>query len=169
MRRLIVCSLALLPWLGGLADAAEIAPLKTQLPQASGKEVVLTIVSGDMRIKLTLAEIEKLPMQETRLNTPWGMNGVYDGVLLRDLLAVYKLNVESQLVINALDNYVSRISAQEINGGNAFLATRFNGKPIPLATKGPLILVWPEQEEAVLKRGVAPHSWVWSISQFTLQ
>ncbi len=117
---------------------------------------------------LTLSDIEKLPMHQTMLRTPWGMNGAYQGVLLSDFLAAYKLDVKSELVITALDRYVSNITADKLRG-RAFLATRFSGKPIPQTARGPLILLWPDEEESVLKLGMAPHSWVWSISQFRLQ
>lgn len=150
------------------APAAEITPLKNPLPAIAGKEVVLTIANGNARIALTLADIESLPMRQTVLRTPWGRNGVYQGVLLSDLLAAHNLKVTGELEIRALDNYVSRIPAEKLRG-RALLATRFDGKPIPLSSRGPLILLWPEEEQAVLKRGVAPHSWVWSISQFALR
>lgn len=168
MRVWHILLLILLPALAQTAAAGEITPLANPLPAAPNRETALTIAGGERRITLTLADIEKLPMHETMLKTPWGINGTYQGVLLSDLLAEYRLHVENELLITALDSYVSNIPAGKLRG-RAFLATRLSGKPIPRTARGPLILLWPEEEESALKLGVTPHSWVWSISQFTVQ
>lgn len=151
------------------ATAAEILPVKTALVPTSDNRPVLTIDVGGKSVKLTLSDLEKLPMHQTTLKTQWGMNGTFQGVLMSDLMEAYKLKDARRIVFSALDNYVAGLTMGELNGSPAFLATRLNGQAIPLENKGPLILLWPAKEEAVLQGKASSSSWVWSVSKISKQ
>lgn len=156
-------------WLSSV-HAAEIMPVNTKLSPAPDQQAVLTIHTKGSSTKLTLADIERLPMKQTTLQTKWGMNGTFQGVLLSDLMVTYHFDKEAKrIVFGTTDNYVAGLSRGEINGSPAFLATRLNGRPIPLNDKGPLILLWPGKAEAVLQGKALASSWVWSISSITAQ
>lgn len=151
------------------ATAAEISPVKAALEPTSDKQPVLTIDNENKSIKLTLADIEKLPMHQTTLKTQWGMNGTFQGVMMSDLIEKYKLKGARRIVFTALDNYIAGLTMSEINGSPSFLATRLNGQAIPLDNKGPLILLWPAKEEAVLQGKASSSSWIWSVSKISVQ
>lgn len=149
--------------------AAEIVPLKTALTPSHSKEIALTIISNNQRQSLTLADLEKLPLKQTTLRTPWEMQGAFQGVMLKDLLSAYHLNLNKRVIFKALDNYVAGISKGEIERSPAFIATRLNGQPIPLANKGPLILLWPAHDMLAAHNQTPQSSWVWSISEISAE
>ena len=169
MRIRFIMSLCLLSGWVQLSSAADIVPVKSPLQRIADKQAHLTIKGAGNSVKLTLADIESLPMYQTTLNTQWGMNGTYHGVLLNDLLAAHKLKGNKQLVFHALDNYMSQIPMSEVNGSQAMLATRFNGQTIPLNNKGPFILIWPAKDKAVLEGKAPISSWVWSVDEISVQ
>lgn len=159
----------LIGWLPTV-HAAEIVPVNTRLSPAQNQQAALTIHTKGNSAKLTLADIERLPMKQTTLQTKWGMNGTFQGVLLSDLMAAYHFDKDAKrIVFGTTDNYVAGLSRGEINGSPAFLATRLDGQAIPLSNKGPLILLWPGKAEAVLQGKALASSWVWSVSSITAQ
>lgn len=164
----IVLLCTLLGW-SQFSSAADMSPVKTPLQKIADKQTQLTLKGTGSSVKLSLADIESLPMYQTTLNTQWGMNGTFHGVLLNDLLAAHKLKVSKKLVLHALDNYMSQIPLGEVNGSQAMLATRFNGQPIPLNNKGPFILIWPAKDKAVMEGKAPISSWVWSVDEIAVQ
>ena len=152
-----------------MSHAAEIVPLKNTLAPITSKEIVVTINGSNSQQSLTLADIEKLPLQQTTLKTPWGMQGTFQGVLLKDLLNAYHLNLNKRVIFKALDNYVAGISKGEIERSPAFIATRFNGAAIPLSNKGPLILLWPARDTLAAQNQTPQSSWTWSIAEISVE
>lgn len=153
-----------------IAMSAEIVPIRTPLSAATESRSVLTLNGDGKRHQLTLADLERLAMQQTTLTTPWGVQGTFQGLLIKDLFAAYDLNPRGKrIVIRALDGYVAGLSDGEFARAPALLATRMEGRPIPTGNKGPLILLWPSRE-ADARAGRAPlSSWVWSITEITLE
>lgn len=151
-----------------LTVAAEIAPLNSKLAALQNEQPILTITSSTGTVKLKLFDLERLPMYQATMKTYWGMNGTFQGVLMRDLMEKYKLNrKEKQLIFHALDNYSAGLSKGEFDRSQALLATRLNGQAIPLDNKGPLILLWPSREADALQGKSAPSSWIWSVSEIS--
>jgi hypothetical protein len=155
----------------GLATshAAEIIPLKIKLAPNTSKEIVVTLSGSNLHQTLTLADVEKLPLQQTTLITPWGTQGTFQGVMLKDLLSAYHLTINKRVIFKALDNYVAGISKGEIERSPAFIATRFNGLAIPLNNKGPLILLWPARDTLAAQNQAPQSSWTWSISEINVE
>ena len=157
---------------GGLPSvhAAEIMPLNSELSPAQNLQAILAIHTNGKSTKLTLADIERLPMKKTSLQTKWGMSGTFQGVLLSDLMAAYHFDKDAKrFVFGTTDSYVAGLSREEIYGSPAFLATRLDGRAIPMNDKGPLILLWPSKAEAVLQGRALASSWVWSVTSITTQ
>lgn len=170
MRRINTALLTILIGFLQTAYAADISPLKATLSPSQNQQAILTITTKGNSTKLTLADIERLPMKQTTLQTNWGMSGTFQGVLLSDLMATYHLDKDAKrIVFSTTDSYVAGLSKGEINGSPAFLATRLNGLPIPMNNKGPLILLWPAKAEAVLQGKALASSWVWSVSSISAQ
>ncbi len=45
------------------------------------------------------------------------------------------------------------------------LATRMNGKPIPIRDKGPVWLVFPSAERPDLASADKAHMWIWQVDE----
>lgn len=165
MRLIQVLMLATASLCSQLSWAADIEAVGKPLPTLANKDKqVLTLTHAGMTYRLSLADIERLPLYQTRLTTQWGMSGTFQGVLMNDLLKAYKLTDAKRLSISALDNYDSTLTMREFQSSPGFLATRLDGKAIPLDNKGPLILLWPSKEQDALQGKATMTSWVWSIS-----
>jgi hypothetical protein len=160
---LIACLLT--ATIGASARAADIEPLQGSLPVVAAAAPILTIKAGGRSIPLTLAAIERLPLKQSTLNTGFGLSGTFQGVLLTDLMAAYGLTGAERLGIRAGDDYAISVKAAEIAASPGFLATRFDGKPITDPNKGPLLLLWPAQDEDLLAGRVAGTEWVWSVNE----
>lgn len=152
----------------GPACAADITALTAPLAAVATADapVVKITVDGQTR-DISLADIEKLPLKQTTLATNWGTKGTWQGVLLADLAAAYGMGASRQLHLLALDDYAVDLSMGDIRSEQAFLATRFEGKPIPLEEKGPVLLLWPTQSEAALSGTASLANWIWSIVEMT--
>jgi len=169
MKPLKILTIAVFTLSLATSHAAEIIPLKTALAPSTSNENVVTLIAGNQRQSLTLADIEKLSLQQTTLKTPWGTQGTFQGVMLKDLLSAHHLNVNKRVIFKALDNYAAGISKGEIERSPAFIATRFNGLAIPLNNKGPLILLWPARDTLAAQNQAPQSSWTWSISEIIVE
>lgn len=136
----------------------------SQLAPSQDTTPILTLQEGDRRQRLSLADIERLPLHEARLQHPEGPEGVYSGVLLADFLAAYALDDATRLRLIAVDNYSIFLKQEQLNDKTYLLVTRFDGAPIPRNQRGPLMLVVPAEEEAV-REGQEPFDkWIWSLA-----
>jgi hypothetical protein len=156
-------ALSLLAWLPS-ASAADYAALKTPLASLTGSVAELLISGGSKPVKLTQAEIERLPIYQTTLTTHWGQRGTFQGVLLTDLLKAQKL-IGRPLSLVALDGYRDDLSVSDIESSPAILATRLNGRPISYADKGPFILLWPQKEQLALQGKMRLSDWIWGLNE----
>lgn len=151
------------------AWAAEITPVG-KLPEPARQQPQLVLSGKGSQVRLKLSDIERLPMHQSTLQTKWGMNGTFQGVLMSDLMAAGKLDRNAKrIVFHTHDNYVAGLSKGEFDNSPALVATRFNGQPIPLDNKGPFILIWPAKAEAALQGKAPLSSWIWSISEISTQ
>lgn len=162
---LVVLALSVMP-----VRAAEVTPWTLPASAATASEEgepVLTLTVAGKSVEISLADIEKLPMAQTTLTTNWGVNGTWQGVLLADVLDANGLGKADEVHLLAMDDYAIDIKVQEIRSEKAFLATRFNGKPIEPDDKGPLMLLWPGNAEAVLNGTASVANWIWSIVEIS--
>lgn len=141
-----------------------IVPMAT--PEATPKETggCSTRKAADRREQLSLSDIERLPLHEARLQHPEGPEGVYSGVLLEDLLAAYALGDAARLRLIAVDNYSTFLKQAQRREKDYLLVTRFDGAPIPQSQRGPLMLVVPADEDAVLEGHEPFDKWIWSLA-----
>ncbi|WP_192036899.1 hypothetical protein [Halomonas sp. YLGW01] len=144
-------------------QAGELTP--SPLTPSQDTTPVLTLQASDRREKLSLADIERLPLFEASMKHPEGPEGVYSGVLLDDLLASHALDDAERLRLVAVDNYSVFLSPAQLSDKTYLLVTRFDGSPIPRSQQGPLMLVVPADEEAVLEGQEAFDKWIWSLNR----
>jgi len=163
MMRLVMILCLLLA--GGSSFAAQIEPVVAPLPAVAAGGTVLTVKSPTGKTALTLADLERLPLKQSTVKTAFGMEGTFQGILLSDLLAAYGLAGVAKITVIAGDGYVIGFSHDEMAASPGMIATRLDGKPISDPAKGPLLLIWPEQEQAVLAGRKDSMDWVWSVEE----
>jgi len=143
-------------------QAAELTP--SELAPSQDTTPILTLQAADRREQLSLSDIERLPLHEARLQHPEGPAGVYSGVLLEDFLTAYALGDSARLRLIAVDNYSIFLKQAQRREKDYLLVTRFDGAPIPLSQRGPLMLVVPADEDAVLEGHEPFDKWIWSLA-----
>lgn len=131
-------------------------------------EVVLT-VTGDIgaankgsRLELDLASLEQMRRVRLEAAEPFLKRRVmFEGVLLSDLLAMAGVpDSASRVSVTALDDYKVEFKVADVRSSQMLLATRADGKHMPVDRSGPIRIVFPDGSSL----GRNPDLWVWSVS-----
>ena len=116
-----------------------------------------------------MAMIEKLPQRSFTTLTPWEKEPIqFSGPLLRDVLASVKAH-GSVIKAMALNDYQSSIPVEDAMKFDMVMATKMNGKPIPIKTKGPLFIVYPFASKPELRSAVYYERSPWQLKSLTLE
>ena len=178
----LVAALAVAAWAG-----KEEAPTRSAAPDASTPrvvdngtlaagekisapkgEVVLT-VSGDIgtankngKLELDLASLEKMRRVRVEAAEPFLKRRVtFEGVLLSDLLKVAGVpDSASTVSLTALDDYKVDFKVSDIRSSQMLLATKADGKHMPVDRSGPIRIVFPDSSSL----GRNPDLWIWSVA-----
>ena len=131
-------------------------------------EVVLT-VSGDIgsankgkELELDLASLEQMRRVRVEAAEPFLKRRVmFEGVLLSDLLAVAGApDSASKISLTALDDYKVDFTVADVRSSQMLLATKADGKHMPVDRSGPIRIVFPDSSSL----GRNPDLWIWSVA-----
>ncbi len=131
-------------------------------------EVVLT-VSGDIgtankgkKLELDLASLEQMRQVRLEAAEPFLKRRVmFEGVLLSDLLAVAGVpESASKVSMTALDDYKVDFKMADVRSSQMLLATKADGKHMPVDRSGPIRIVFPDSSSL----GRNPDLWIWSVA-----
>jgi hypothetical protein len=131
-------------------------------------DVVLT-VSGDIasankgrKLELDLASLEKMRQVRLEAAEPFLKRRVtFEGVLLSDLLKVAGVpDSASKVSLTALDDYKVDFKVADIRSSQMLLATKADGKHMPVDRSGPIRIVFPDSSTL----GRNPDLWIWSVA-----
>ena len=131
-------------------------------------EVVLT-VSGDIgaankgkTLELDLASLEQMRRVRLEAAEPFLKRRVtFEGVLLSDLLAVADVpDTASTVSLTALDDYKVDFKVADMRSSQMLLATKADGKHMPVDRSGPIRIVFPDSSSM----GRNPDLWIWSVA-----
>jgi hypothetical protein len=137
---------------------------------AAPKGEVVLIMTGEIAaankgraLELDLASLEQ--MRRVRLETaePFLKRRVtFEGVLLADLLAVAGIrDSASKVSLTALDDYKVDFKVADVRSSQMLLATKADGKHMPIDRSGPIRIVFPDSSSL----GRNPDLWIWSVSE----
>jgi hypothetical protein len=138
---------------------------KISLPKG---EVVLT-VTGDIgtanrgkKLELDLASLEKMRQVQVEAAEPFLKRRVtFEGVLLADLLKVAGVpDSASTVSLTALDDYKVDFKLSDVRSSQMLLATKADGKHMPVDRSGPIRIVFPDSSTL----GHNPDLWIWSVA-----
>ena len=146
-------------------DGTLVAGEKISAPKG---EVVLT-VTGDIgtankgrRLEFDLASLEQMRRVRLEAAEPFLKRRVmFEGVLLSDLLAVAGVpDSASKVSLTALDDYKVEFKVADVRSSQMLLATKADGKHMPVDRSGPIRIVFPDSSSL----GRNPDLWIWSVS-----
>jgi len=135
-------------------------------------EVVLTM-SGEIgthnkgkKLALDIASLEKMRTVRMETSEPFLKRKVtFEGVLLSDLLAVAGVqDSASKINMTALDDYKVDFNVADVRSSQMMLATKADGKRMPVDKAGPVRIVFPDSSSL----GRNPDLWIWSVSTMRL-
>lgn len=150
---------------GRAADALA-PPTGTPVLTVSGAIEVTNV--GKMAV-FDMASLEALGLSHFITATPWDQGKVtYEGVHLDTLLRRVGAH-GTQLTAIALDDYVVDLPISDFAKYGTLLATRRNGKYMPVSDKGPLFIVYPFDDNTDLQQAIYYSRCVWQISQFVVK
>jgi hypothetical protein len=116
-----------------------------------------------------LAMLRKLPQHSFSTRTPWyPQPRKFSGVLLRDLLkAVGSPAVELRAV--ALNDYRVDIPTEDLVQHGAMLAYLLDDNPMSVRDKGPLVIIYPFDDQPALRDAVRYSRAVWQLRSLELK
>jgi hypothetical protein len=146
-------------------DGTLAAGEKIAAPQG---EVVLTVTGAigahnmGRRLQLDLASLERMRQVRLEAAEPFLKRRVmFEGVLLSDLLAVAGVpGSATKVSLTALDDYKVDFKVADVRSSQMLLATKADGKHMPVDRSGPIRIVFPDSSSL----GRNPDLWIWSVS-----
>ena len=138
------------------------------LPAPSGRVILsisgnITSTNGDNIAAFDRSMLEGLTVTRIRTTTPW-TEGVreFEGVLARDLMAL--LGAEGTIVIaTALNDYKVEIPVSDFVRYPVLLAISMDGVPLGIRDKGPVWIIYPQDDYAELNTETTQHKWIWQL------
>jgi hypothetical protein len=111
---------------------------------AAAADHVLSVEGEAASMTFTMADLDALPQAALATTTPWTNRMVrFSGPLARDVLARSGISAGTFRAI-ALNDYAVAIPADDFNRHDVVLATRMDGRPMPVREKGPIWIVYPD-------------------------
>lgn len=169
MRRLVRSAIALvgLLVLAGPAQADALpAPAGDVILRVTGNIANGNDGSGAL---FDLDGLETLPHTQVVTSTPWTEGQtVFDGVLLRDLLAAVGATGENLRAV-AINDYAVDIPAEDAVAYDVIVAYQMNGAPMSVRDKGPLWIVYPMDDHDGLKTPETEAKMIWQLRDIAVQ
>jgi hypothetical protein len=151
----------------------EIVCAAEPLPIPQGP-VLLTIsgaieqTNGAGEARFDRAMLDALGHGRVKTTTPWtdGVK-VFEGVPLRALLE--RVGAKgTEITASALNDYEAVIPMDDVRYG-PILAMRMNGTVLKRADKGPLWVVYPQDQDPVLTDPYYEQRWVWQLNRLDIR
>lgn len=140
-----------------------------QLAPIQGDVTILSINSPQGVKEYSLAKIESLGLKRLHTTTFWEEDdGVYEGVLLIDLLSHAGMEECTSMVITALDGYEVRIPCADLSKWPVMLATRREGKTMSIRKKGPTRIIYPKDIGGDIALSDMRSRWIWAIKTISI-
>lgn len=110
--------------------------------------------------------LEKIGVTKIQTSTPWtDGRPVFEGVLMRDLLKHVGASGEKITVI-ALNDYKAALPVSDFEKYPVILAYKMNGEFLKVREKGPLWIIYPQDQFDELRDKTVNRKWVWQIKEF---
>jgi hypothetical protein len=139
-------------------------PQPVTLPPIAAERPVLRVGHGAAARDYSLSMLERLGLYEVATDSFWpDDDGIYEGVLLADLLKDAGLADAAAIRITAADGFSQDLPRTDWTRWPLLLATRRDGKPLARREKGPTRIIYPRSADEALKDPVYRLRWVWLV------
>lgn len=144
------------------APAAELAPPTGPVVLTVSGNITET-TAGD-RAEFDLDALKAMPQHEVTTSTAW-TDGVstFAGPLLCDVLDA--VGAEGTVLrATALNDYATEVPIEDCRTYPVILAIEQDGEPLPRRGKGPIWIVYPQDEFPELQTAEIFNRWVWQLA-----
>ena len=146
------------------------------VPAPSG-DVVLTMdgkisqTNSKSSLQFDVKTLESLGVVQYKVEDPFAKKSVlYAGVLLSRLLEVAGAAPDATtLTLRALDDYSTDMKISDANKWPVLIATRADGKYMPLDKNGPLLSVFPFDDFPEIDHLTYDNQWLWALAGITVK
>jgi hypothetical protein len=160
-----IAAAALAATLQGVSAETLSAPSGHPILQISG---TVEKANAGTRANLDLAMLEGIGATTIQTSTPWTEGRPsFEGVLVRDLLR-HVGGKGKTITAVALNDYKIEISAAEVEKYPVILAYKMDGKPLKIRDKGPLWIVYPQDDFPELNNAAVQSKWVWQVKELRI-
>ena len=173
--------------LGGFTPMAALAQMPADTPCIAGQtvqtsegsstpsdvhsnEVLITLVGRDgTTTELSEAAYFALPQYAIATENEYleGMN-CYQGPLGRDVVALLGLMPDDTITLTAMNDYQVEIPYAHLAEYDVIFATAVNGERLSLRDKGPIWVVYPQSDNAILQDTVYGTYMIWQLIRVEL-
>ncbi|NIC43008.1 molybdopterin-dependent oxidoreductase [Aquabacterium sp. A08] len=164
----------------GLTIAALLGPLgwvsAHALGQPQGKPVLtvggaIAATNRGGQAVFDMAMLEALPQKTFTTSTPWDNRPIrFSGPLLRDVLAAVQARTQAgTLKATALNDYRIQIPVADAARFDVIMATRLDGEPMSVRTRGPLFIVYPFDSRPELQSATYYERSIWQLKSLDVE
>jgi len=162
--RSLFLAVALLSFVAAAATLP--APQERGILEITGK--IANTNSAD-RAKFDLPMLEKMGISRLKTSTAWTEGQpVFEGVLVRDLLGAVGASGDKVTVV-ALNDYKVDIPMADFQNFPVILAYRMDGEALRVKDKGPLWIIYPQDDYPELKNKQTQNKWVWQVKEIQIR
>lgn len=153
----------------GTLQADTPIPLPTDAPILTVTGRINNPNEGDS-IVMDLATLEMVGLVDYTLQDPFEeVETTYRGPLMSDLVALWGVDPEATtLVVSALNDYSAEIPLNDIMKYPVIFALQRDGEYMPIATRGPAMLVFP-YDDFEFDSSIYNNYWVWQIKSIEVR
>ncbi len=167
-------------FVGSLVGAAAIVvlalgPVAAQpLPKPESRPILevtgkIAATNGDEKAAFDLAMLEAIGIAKTKTSTAWTEGQPqFEGVMLKALLDRLGASGETVTAV-ALNDYKVEIPIADFAKYPVILAYRMNGELLRIRDKGPLWIIYPQDDFPALKNKETQSKWVWQVKELRVR
>lgn len=164
------------PWTAAAVVIAALFLAPFAKPWASPDSRTILQVAGNISpaggraaAEFDLSSLEDMGVSQVQTSTPWTEGQpVFEGVLMRDLL--HAVGAEgTTITATALNDYRVDIPMSDFEDYPVILAYRMNGHRLEVRDKGPLWIIYPQDEFPELNTKKVQSRWVWQVKEITVR
>lgn len=160
---LAATALAALLLFAGVAQAEALAkPEGPVILTVSGK---IKVTNAGGKAEFDLAMLEAIGGATTDTTTAWTEGkGHFEGVLVSKLMERVGASGDTAVTV-AINDYKVEIPVSDFGRYPVILAYRLNGEQLKIRDKGPLWIVYPQDDHPELKTKETQAKWVWQVKE----
>lgn len=141
-------------------------PAERPLLEVSGK---ITVMNAENKATFDLAMLEAIGISKTKTSTPWTEGQPqFEGVMLKALLDRLGASGDTVEAV-ALNDYKVQIPIEDFAKYPVILAYRMNGELLKVREKGPLWIIYPQDDFPALKNKETQSRWAWQLKELRVK